>query len=247
MLTPSELIKEAYEDSLKNPLERQDIAARRLLAYHAWLKKEGPVKDSARRVIAKGYSDGGASIKSRAVHSFYTKILKINLGLIGELDRGRVTNERIYLTADQVRALVENTKILRDRALIVFAYQSLMDSDTITRLKAGEVLPHLDEEPPVKIKSYREKVHVNYVTYIGPDAVRYLKDYIADLKSKGITLKDSDPLFITERKQDNEIAGIETTTMQAAIKAAALKSGLIEEGSKWNSAGFHALRRVQAG
>jgi integrase/recombinase XerD len=241
-LPPSELIKEAYEDSLKNPMDRQDIAARRLLEFHKWLKTDAPVRNNSRQIIGKGFTDGGAGIKARAIHSFYTKILKINLGLSGRLDDGRVTNKRIYLTADQVRSLVENARTIRDRALIVFAYQSLMDSDTITKLKAGEVLPHLDKEPPIKIETYREKAHVNYVTFIGSDTVRYLKAYIAELKNKGIVLKDSDPLFITERKQDNKIVGIETTAMQAAIKSAATKAGLIKEEAKWNSAGFHALR-----
>lgn len=241
-LTPSELIKEAYEDSVKNPVERQDIAARRVMEFYNWCKTEAPVRDVNRRIVGKGFSDGGASIKAKAIHSFYTKILKIDLGMSGKLNEGRKTNERIPLSTDQVRSLVENARTIRDRAMFVFAYQSLMDSDTITKLKAGEVLPHLDEEPPVMIKTYREKAHQNYYTFIGPDSVRLLKAYVNDLNHKGVELKDDDPLFITERKQGNKIAGVETATIQAAIKAAALKSGLIKKGSKWNAAGFHALR-----
>jgi len=249
-MTATQMIDEAIEDSKLDILEQKDIVKARLLQFYHWLTNEYPVtrrvEGEERKVIRKGVRSKTAHSWINAIRSFYGTF-KIFVKLKGRsaLPPARVVNKRLDLTTMDVKALVDHVRNPRDRAIILTMFQSGMDVSTLCSLKREDI-KELDEHP-LKIELFRGKTGVEYYTFLGRDAINSLKAYLNDLKSKGITLKSRDSLFIKETKKNGELQPMETHLVQTFLRKAAVRSELVTKdmnGHDQNPASPHALREA---
>ena len=90
-----------------------------------------------------------------------------------------------------------------DRSVILFLFQSGIRVNALHRLDYGHVREQLERNRvPIHLKitsdidtRLRGAGLSYYYTFIGKETVDALKAYIRQLKSKGVELKDEDPLF----------------------------------------------------
>ena len=73
-MTATELIKEALEDAIKDPLEKRGIVLQKLIGFYKWLSEEYPVRSRGKGehiVLRKGVSPKLARMRVNVVRSFY--------------------------------------------------------------------------------------------------------------------------------------------------------------------------------
>ncbi|MFH2109969.1 MAG: site-specific integrase [Candidatus Bathyarchaeota archaeon] len=146
-----------------------------------WLEETGFAPKSARQSLA-------------ALQN-YLKYYGVNLSLeFIQLppDRPLKQNDKHEWTLDQVKQLVDACEYLRDKALVLTAFQSGLSLGDILKLDYRDIKREYEAGTlPLAMQGYREKTGVQVRTFIGADAVRYLRLY---LKSRE-PLKDNAPLF----------------------------------------------------
>ena len=101
-------------------------------------------------------------------------------------------NAKHKWTLAEMRQFVDVARYLRDKCFIVISFQSGLGVGDIVDLNYGDVKRGLEEgKLPLLLHLYRKKTGVEHKTFLGRDAVSYLREY---LKTRG-DLKGSDPLF----------------------------------------------------
>lgn len=254
--TPTQLITEASEDMMKPPHLRTRVALVQVSGFGEWLLKSAPKLDHFKNVIGKGVSSSSMSAYVAYVRSFYANY-EIIMKFSGRFELPEVEFERRreIFTNDQLLKLYESTRKIKDKALVLFLFQSGADVSTALGVKYKEVRAGLEGgDMPLKVKLYRPKTQVSYFSYIGPEAVNALKSYLGDLKSRGVELKDEDPLWIqerrviTERGKDgrpakyNDKIPLTVGNAVTMIRESCERAGLIKEDAEFNGYGAHALR-----
>jgi integrase len=246
-MTASALVDEALEDAKRDPRERRDIVLKRLIQFYRWLKTEYPRKSRGKgphEIVGKGISDKAAHMRVAAMRSFYATFgVTVRMKGRHSLPRPRVLNKRMKVSAQQVQVLVDHARTPRDRAIILTLFQGGMDISTLCSLKYGEVSKGLDgNDHPLKLDLYRPKTGVEYYTFLGRDAVKALKAYLSDMRSRGVEFRHNTPLFLKERGKEG---GLKTNLAQNMMRTVALNAGFIDNknnGKAFNPLGPHALR-----
>ena len=244
--TPSALIDEALEDAKKDTRYKQDIVLKRLVNFYNYLKTEYPMKSRGRgphKILGKGVSDKLASMYVNSIRSFYATFgVTVRMKGRHKLPKPRVKNKRMIVAADQVKTLVQNTRNLRDRAMILTLFQSGMDVSTLCNLTFGDVAEGLTkEENPLKLELYRPKTGTEYYSFLGKDAVESLKNYIADMKARGVTFHNGTSLFLKERGKEQ----LTTNLVQNMMRDVSVRAGFVNKqnnGNSFNPLGPHSLR-----
>ena len=147
-------------------------------------------------------------------------------------------NAKHMWTLEEMRQFVDVARYLRDKCFIVISFQSGLGVGDIVELNYEDVKRGLDENKlPLLLHLYRKKTDVEHKTFLGRDAVSYLREY---LKTRG-SLKGDDPLFTmlggSRRVTENAI--------QRMLRKYAKKLDFIlEEDLKngYNPARSHSLR-----
>jgi len=149
--------------------------------YIKWLEEAGFAPKSARQSLA-------------ALQN-YLKYYGVTLSLeFIQLPPNRPLqkNNKHEWTLDQVKQLVDACEYLRDKTLVLTAFQSGLSLGDILKLNYRDIKREYEAGTlPLAISGYREKTGVPIRTFIGADAVRYLRLY---LKSRE-PLRDNAPLF----------------------------------------------------
>jgi len=250
-LTASELVKEASEDVKRDPQDKKDIVLQRLLGFYNWLLNECPKisvkKADAKKTLRIGLSPKMSNTYVQAMRSFYgTFGVYVKLKGRSRIPTPKVINPRIRLSNMDVKKLVDHARTPRDRAIILTLFQSGMDVSTLCDLKYGDIDEGLaKDEHPLTLRIYRGKSGTEYFSFIGKDAVESIKAYLNDLKSKGIILQSSNPLFMKESNKALMKEGISTHNVQNMMRDLAMRSGFVDEklnGRDQNPLGPHALR-----
>jgi integrase/recombinase XerD len=246
--TPSQLIDEALEDTGLDQRLRKDVVVKRLLTFYNWLKTEYQIRSrgSGKHVIVgKGVSDKVANTYVNVVRSFYDTFgVSVKLKGRHALPKGRVTNKRVKVSAEQVRILVDHARTPRDRAIILTLFQSGMDVSTLCSLKFKDISGGLARnELPLVLELYRPKTGVEYYTFLGKGATDALRAYIKDCEARGIKFLAETPLFLTEKEK----SPLEPHNVQNMLREVATKAGFIAEQERnnprfFNPLGPHALR-----
>jgi integrase len=230
-LTGRMLIEEAQEDLKRGPLQRKRIVAQRIKDTYLDLKKQGA-------------SDNTALTVSAALRSFYSYYdFKVNLKGSNKLPRAKKKNHRIMLNPNQVKTLADHARNPRDRALIWILFQGMFDASTICSLNYFNVKRGLEsnEYPLPVMEITRPKTDVFYYTFVLRESIEALKAYLADCKARGITFKDSSPLFLKERGGKR----LTENLIQIMLSEVAQKAGFVDQqknGNGQNPLGPHALR-----
>jgi site-specific recombinase XerD len=112
------------------------------------------------------------------------------------------TNGKHEWTIEQVKEFVENATTYRDKAIILCMFQSGLAVNEICDLNYGDVQNELKAETlPLCLKLVRQKTQVEFKTFFGYDAVKYLKLYLATRSE----LKPESPLFTKMRARSGEV------------------------------------------
>ena len=147
-------------------------------------------------------------------------------------------NDKHEWTLDQIRVFVEAAEYLRDKAYIMVAFQSGLSLGDILALNYSDIKREFETGIlPLSITGYREKTNVAIRTFIGRDAVYYLKLYLQSRPD----IKNSDPLFTLFGSNKRATHG----TIQKQLRKYAKKlSFLYEEDlvNGYNPARPHSLR-----
>ncbi len=147
-------------------------------------------------------------------------------------------NEKHEWTLDQVREFVKAADYVRDKAFILFAFQSGLSISDVLSLDYGDIKREYEAGVlPMAVEKYREKTNVRIRTFVGADAVRYLRLYLESRPD----IKPEDPLFV-QLGSDKRAT---PASIQARLRKIAKKLNFIyredlENG--YNPARPHSLR-----
>jgi len=251
-LSATQLLNEAVEDMKRDPRERKGVILHRLLGYYNWLTTEYPVYNRGKgkhTIFRKGLRPKTANGWVQAVRSFYGTF-DINVKMKGKsrLPKPRVYNKRMELGVLEVRALVQQARNPRDRAIILTLFQGGMDVSTLISIRYEDVREGLaKDEYPLKLNLFREKTGIEYYTFLGRDATSAIRSYLNELKSKGIFLQSGQPLFV-KLDSAGKVEKMESQLVQKLVREAALRSGLVDEeklnGKDMSPCNPHALREA---
>ncbi|RZN36878.1 MAG: hypothetical protein EFT35_07480 [Methanophagales archaeon ANME-1-THS] len=245
-LNPGDLIEEARRVGVKK-------IELKLKEFYDWLRTDYviPQKGGKRRG-EKGLAPRSAGRVIEDVRVFY-KENDIPLGNLHlPTPRKLKENFRRFLSAQDVRRMIDVCERLRDKAIVLCAFQGGLGMKELITLNYGDVAEGLEKgEVPLTLHLMREKEGIEYYTFLGEDAVDTLRCYIK-LRRKGSrylspeVIKNDSPLFISEsnRRRKERVRAYEGG-INRALQAVALKAGLIneeEKGRTINTAGVHALR-----
>lgn len=126
----------------------------------------------------EGLTNTSIKVMVGAVKSFY-KYNDLPLGLVPQTMSGVVYHNR-DITKEEIIQIMSVSKI-REKAFFVVMAQSGLRPHTIKQLKLKN-LESLDNKPPCKIDIPQEITkgkYGSYVTFLGADAIKYLKQYLA--------------------------------------------------------------------
>jgi len=245
-LTASQLIDEALEDVKKDQREKTDIVKQRLIGFYSWLIEKAPKKGPGGSETGKlGLSSKICHTYVGAIRSFYsTYDVFIKLSRRSKLPEPKVENPRMILNNEDVKTLLDHTRTIRDKALILVMFQSGMDVSTLCSLKQKDVEGLGVKGAPFALALQRVKTGIEFYTFIGKDSITAILAYLADVKSRGIQLSSNDPLFLKESSKAFSKEGISTNLVQKTLRDAAVRSGLVqaEEGKDFCPLNPHALR-----
>lgn len=244
--SPGELIEEAKRVGVKK-------TEHKLKEFYDWLRTDYVIPEKGgKRKGEKGLAPRSAGQVIEDVRVFY----KENDIPIGNLHlptpRKLKENFRKFLSAQDVKRMLDVCERLRDKVVILCAFQAGLGMKELITLNYGDVAEGLDKgEIPLTLHLMREKEGIEYYTFLGEDAVDTLRCYIK-LRRKGSRylspedIKNDSPLFISEsnRRRSERVRAYEGG-INRAMQAVALKVGLIseeEKGRTINTAGIHALR-----
>lgn len=147
-------------------------------------------------------------------------------------------NEKHMWTLDQMREFIDTAEYLRDKAFIAVAFQSGLSIGDILDLNYGDIRRELEAGTmPLMIHTYRKKTGVEIKTFIGRDALYYLRLYLASRKD----LKDSAPIFtmLGSRRRASKQA-IQRQLREYAARLKFIYDEDLENG--YNPARPHSLR-----
>ena len=245
-LSPKELIEEAKRGGVKK-------TELKLKEFYDWLRTDYVIPEKGgKRKGERGLAPRSAGRIVEDVRVFYRE----NDVPIGNLHlptpRKLKENFRKFLSAQDVKRMTDVCERLRDRAIILCAFQGGLGMRELITLNYGDVADDLEKSKiPLTLHLLREKEGIEYYTFLGEDAADTLRCYLK-LRRKGSRYLDPEditsdsPLFISEsnRRRKERVRAYESG-INRAMQAVALKAGLIseeEKGRTINTAGIHALR-----
>jgi integrase len=245
-LGPSALIERAWEAGVK----KTELNVKE---FYDWLRTDYVIPEKGgRRKGEKGLAPRSAGRIIEDIRVFF----KENDVPIGNLHlptpRKQKENFRKFIAAQDIRRMIDVCERLRDRAIMLCAFQGGLAMKELIALNYGDVAEGLKKrEVPLTLHLMREKEGIEYYTFLGEDAVDILSCYIK-LRKRGSRyldpedLKNDSPLFISEsnRRRKERVRAYESG-INRAMQTVALKAGMINEddrGRTINTAGIHALR-----
>jgi integrase len=231
--TFNHFLNRIYEEFKKPPLEQKRIAEIEVSEFIDWLKAQK--------------LSSGKKLSSNAIRLYFAAIqnylkyrnVVISLSFISNIPaaNGKKENEKHEWSIKQIKKFVDAAKSYRDKALIMCMFQSGLGENEICNLDYGDVMNELEDGIlPLCLKLVRQKTQVQFKTFLGRDAVKYLKLY---LETRG-ELKPEDPLFVKHRARGEE--RINVVTIEQAFNEIAKDLDFIKQNGGYNPARPHSLR-----
>jgi len=153
-------------------------------------------------------------------------------------DRPLKINEKHKWSLEEVKKFVDSARYLRDKAFLLCQFQSGIGIGDMVKLDYGDVKKELTSgKLPLLLTLDRKKTGVEFKTFFGRDAVKYLKMYLKTREP----LRKSYPLFAKLGSRERVTAGaIEMMARRLAERMPFIDEEDLEEG--WNPARPHSLR-----
>ena len=178
--TPDQLIMERNEE-VKN-VERKHNAEDKVRDFCLWLEKTRNITRST--IVTKYHA---------VLKSFYNyNDVPLNLRTPKYVMRKRSPH-----TTDEVKTLMKIADI-RERAIIMVLKDSGMSREDVVKLTYGDIKAEFEkQEDFIHIRTLRRKESLEYDTFIGKNAVEYLKAYLDYRKRRGHQINEGSPLLAT--------------------------------------------------
>lgn len=217
-----------FEESKKSPLEQDRIAEKEISGFIDYLKDKGLSNNSIRVYFA-------------AIQNYLKyKHIVISMSFVNVPPPvEKRENGKHEWKIEHIKQFVDAAKSYRDKAIIMCMFQSGLAVNEICNLNYGDVKDELEAGIlPLCLKLVRQKTSVQFKTFFGRDAVKYLKLYLETRKN----LKSESPLFTKIRSRGGEMR-ITTTIIQQSFSEIAKKLDFIDlEEDAYNPARPHSLR-----
>ena len=201
---------------------------------------EAEMVDFIEDMINEGASNNTIRLYFTAVQNFLKyKGVQISAKWVGNFPKSipKKTNHKHEWTLAQIREFVDKATTFRDKAMILALFQSGMGINELCELNYGDVSTELEKgDLPLTLNIVRQKNGLPYKTFLGADAVKYLKLYLETRRD----LRGESPLFV---KQGTDNVRITEGLVQAKFRGIAKQLSFIDtEGEGYNPARPHSLR-----
>jgi len=175
---PDELIAERKAE-LKNE-DTEMNAENKLRAFCVMLEKEKKLAKST--VVSKHHA---------VVKSFYSYN---NLPLRLKTPR-YASKECMPHTVEEIKALM-NVADVRERAIMMVLKDSGISREDVVKLTYGNIQSEYEaKQDVIHVRLVRQKEQIEYDTFIGKNAIEYLKTYLDYRQRKGETITKNTPLL----------------------------------------------------
>jgi integrase len=215
-------------DEFKKPIrEQKRIAETELTQFIDYLKDKGKSNNSIRLYFA-------------AMQNFLKyKQVTVSMSFINvPAPVEKKINGKHEWHIEQIKQFVDAATNYRDKAIIVCIFQSGLAVNEICELNYGDIQDEFEKGVlPLCLKLVRQKTQVEFKTFFGRDAVKYLKLYLATRSD----LKPEDPLFTKERVR-NESNRITPSLIQQSFSEIAKDLPFVKMNGGYNPARPHSLR-----
>ena len=155
-------------------------------------------------------------------------------------------------TKDEVYRMAEVSD-LRDRAIMLCAFQSGLRNATLRALTYDDLRDHIESDREILsihvAPQLKERVpeackeDAEYFTFFGKKATEALRLYLAERKRRHGEIEDDEPLFRSHSNVADAVARRQPITedaLQRLVKKAARKAGIKE----WRDVRFHSFRKT---
>lgn len=234
-----------FKDFDKPLREQERIAESELTQYIKYLRQKKLVNNPN-----KTLSNNAIRLYLAAMQDFlkYMHII-VSAEFIGDVPapNGKKENKKHKWKIEQIKQFVDVASNYRDKAIILCMFQSGLGDTEICNLNYGDVQEELEAGIlPICLDLVRQKSEVEFKSFFGRDAVKYLRLYLATRKD----LTPESPLFVKERVRGEEkkrIRGeerINPSTIQQSFSEIAKGLDFIKQngGGDYNPARPHSLR-----
>lgn len=189
----------------------------------------------------KGLSNNAIRMYFAAVQNFLKyKQVAVSMSFINVPPPvSKKTNGKHEWSIEQVKKFVDAASSYRDKAIITCIFQSGLAVNEICDLNYGDIQNEFEAGIlPICLKLVRQKTDVEFKTFFGRDAVKYLRLY---LETRG-ELKPEDPLFTKQRARGGE-ERITTVLIEQFFSEIAQKVDFVTvKENHYNPARPHSLR-----
>ena len=187
-----------------------------------------------------GLSDNTMRTYIAAVQNFLKyKGFALSTRWLGNMPRAvpQKTNRKHQWKRSEIKEFVERASTYRDKAIILVLFQSGIGVSDLSHLNYGDICDEYEQGTlPILLDLSRFKTGVDFKTFLGADAVQYLRSYLAT--RTGVT-RDS-PLFTMWNSDSRRIS---IGAIQKKFKEFAKGlSFLRDNGDGMNPARPHSLR-----
>lgn len=250
-ITAKQLIDEAEAEAKASQRQRGTVK-RRLLHFREWLLNDY-VSGRGGRAKVHGITETTANAYLGAIRGFYRDNGFPVQFARTDIKKVRPTTQRKMLRVEDVNKLLNKVYTQRDKAIIICMYQSGMDISTLLSLRYAHIKEGLEEieearrlrirhSGRIMLRVTRPKTRWRYRTFLGKDAVVYLKNYLLERKGK---LRLDSPIFMTwKTKRPKPVRANEIMAMfrRLAVRAGFVTKEELETFYTINPVGSHALR-----
>jgi integrase len=223
----SHFLDRVFEEFKKPPREQSRVAEIEISQFIDYLRDQKLSNNSIRLYFA-------------AVQNFLKyKQITVSMSFIDvPAPVGKSENGKHEWHIEQIKQFVDAASNYRDKAIIVCMFQSGLAVNEICALNYGDVQDELEMGVlPLCLKLVRQKTQVEFKTFFGRDAVKYLKLYLATRSN----LQPDSPLFAKERVRGGETR-INPSAIQQSFSEIAKDLGFVKQNGGYNPARPHSLR-----
>jgi integrase/recombinase XerD len=224
--TFSEFLDILEENSQLPRNKRRKLAETELVEFIKHLEKLNYSRNSIRAYIA-------------GVQNFLKyKDFTVSQRWLGNLPRSipMKKNRKHKWKLSQIKEFVDKAQTYRDKAIILVLFQSGISISDLCEFTYGDVKKQIEEGGlPVLLNLARRKTGVSYKTFIGADAVQYLKQYLKTRRN----ITDNKPLFT---KWNSNITPLTPAAITKKFKEITPSLSFIQDNGGINPARPHSLR-----
>lgn len=221
-------LDQIYKEFQKPPREQKRIIEMELSDFINHLKEDKKSNNTIRLYVA-------------SIQNFLKfKNITVSFQFIGNMPPPveKKENGKHEWKLEQIKQFVDKATSYRDKALILCMFQSGLAVNEICMLNYGDIQEEFEGGvSPICLKLVRKKTAVEFKSFFGRDAVKYLRLYLATRND----LNPDSPLFTKQRARGGEVR-ISTAAIIQSFSEIAKELPFIKQKGGYNPARPHSLR-----